>query len=772
LPISTVHGSHCARTVGGRFTGGGGGGGGGGATPPAEGGSCPAPTSRAAKLGRFGMWLGAAMIGVQAAQKVVEQAKREGRDPNSLAVYGQGVLTAWRDGTIGVVEGVYGTALNDYNKALSEMNQRIARGEDPSKVLAYLEGTLRTAWDLSGAGSIAEACQEAIGTIQALSEEDLTQKNQNAQDLPSQQAISDAMRKCNYSGARALARVLQQQPNPPSWLPTILPNLEAGAKAQAAVDGLLGQASLTSFASLDRKSQLLEQARAAAGDIPCLIDKVNQASPQGLGGQQCIFILDVSHGSLFIGSDAEVASRARCRWSGGGDCDAEGKKPAKVLKKVGCYPDPQAQFCADLRALPKSKIHHNVLIGDSRAELYGFNPWIGTMGPCPEPEKPQAVTADWWDPGQPTPPPSYAATPLPPPLIMPSHPVPPPIVVAYPQPATPPVVIIDRFDPMPPQHPQPGGTIIDTWTPPPMPTHPQRNKPIIDTWTPPPMPTHPGSPAQGVKPAQPGGSASVNSGVCGCENGRNVCSDRFGNKSIGGHCTPIAALPVQPAPGTPGGTSKVPAVTTLPPPTLPTPGTHDGKPPAVTALPPPTLPPPTLPPPTLPPPTLGTPGGAPKAPAVTTLPPPTLAPPTPGTHDGTPKVPAVTTLPPTHQPAPTAPVKPVVPAPNPAVTTLPPAHTPSAPVRETPPVHSAPPTHTPPVPAATPAPQHVAPPQPSRPVATAPVARPVAPPPPPKPASPPPRPAQTAQPARSYAPAAAAKPAQPNCKIVNGRKVC
>jgi RHS repeat-associated protein len=889
--------------------GGGGGGGGGGATPPAEGGSCPAPTSRAAKLGRFGMWLGAAMIGVQAAQKVVEQAKREGRDPNSLAVYGQGVLTAWRDGTIGVVEGVYGTALNDYNKALSEMNQRIARGEDPSKVLAYLEGTLRTAWDLSGAGSIAEACQEAIGTIQALSEEDLTQKNQNAQDLPSQLAISDAMRKCNYSGALALARVLQQQPNPPSWLPTILPNLEAGAKAQAAVDGLLGQASLTSFASLDRKSQLLEQASAAAGDFPCLIDKVNQASPAGLGGQQCIFILDVSHGSLFIGSDAEVASRARCRWSGGGDCDAEGKKPAKVLKKVGCYPDPQAQFCADLRALPKSKIHHNVLIGDSRAELYGFNPWIGTMGPCPEPEKPPAVTADWWDPGQPVPPPSYAATPLPPPLIMPSHPVPPPIIVAYPQPAAPPVVIIDRFDPMPPQHPQPGGTIIDTWTPPPMPTHPQRNKPIIDTWTPPPMPTHPGSPAQGVKPAQPGGSASVNSGVCGCENGRNVCSDRFGNKSIGGHCTPIAALPVQPAPGTPGGTSKVPAVTTLPPPTLPTPGTpkppavttlrpptlptpgthdgtpkvpavttlppptlgtpggttkapavttlppptlppptpgtpggapkapavttlppptlppptlgtpggaskapavttlppptlppptlgtpggaskapavttlppptlptpgtHDGKPPAVTALPPPTLPPPTLPPPTLPPPTLGTPGGAPKAPAVTTLPPPTLAPPTPGTHDGTPKVPAVTTLPPTHQPAPTAPVKPVVPAPNPAVTTLPPDHTPSAPVRETPPVHSAPPTHTPPVPAATPAPQHVAPPQPNRPVATAPVARPVAPPPPPKPASPPPRPAQTAQPARSYAPAAAAKPAQPNCKIVNGRKVC
>src|SRR5207247_9849541 len=30
LPISTVHGSHCARTVGGRFCGAGGGGGGGG----------------------------------------------------------------------------------------------------------------------------------------------------------------------------------------------------------------------------------------------------------------------------------------------------------------------------------------------------------------------------------------------------------------------------------------------------------------------------------------------------------------------------------------------------------------------------------------------------------------------------------------------------------------------------------------------------------------------------------------------------------------------
>jgi hypothetical protein len=89
-------------------------------------------------------------------------------------------------------------------------------------------------------------------------------------------AINTFWGACDFKAALRLAQLLRSRPPEPSWLNTIMPNLEKGARAQATVEPILAAVAKTSDPA--RKKALLDQARAAADGVPCLMDKIGKAA--------------------------------------------------------------------------------------------------------------------------------------------------------------------------------------------------------------------------------------------------------------------------------------------------------------------------------------------------------------------------------------------------------------------------------------------------------------------------------------------------------------
>ena len=388
-------------------------------------------------------------------------------------------------------------------------------------------------------------------------------------NLVSQNAMNDNLRRCDYVHALRLAQILQAQQPPPSWLPTIMPNILRGAKAEDRVTGLLKSAAASNDSQ--QIAGFLKEARAAATDTPCLNKKIDTAA----------------------GGSSSPSSSAACTAStstdpGNNTCPAPGTPwlcgdPAGQFSLSGCAidatdPNVVASLQKECRAhqgilyLPykpqtsqnacpaqKSAAQDDVFVPPvPRTRLASLQSATGDTAVDSPVRAKVTGTGDTAvdSPASPvhTPPAPGPQAKLEPP---PSQPEP-----ARLPPAPAPGPVQNGGEPMPPIHrqpPEPNKPIVDTFTPPEHPQPPEPQKKIIDTFTP---PEHPQPPTPQKKiidtftPPQQG-SASENSGTCKVIDGVGYSVDGAGHTTRAAICDPKSAAPSKTSsqgnpPATPG----------------------------------------------------------------------------------------------------------------------------------------------------------------------------------------------------------------------------
>jgi hypothetical protein len=204
-----------------------------------------------------------------------------------------------------------------------------------------------------------------------------------------QEFISRARRACNYERALDVAKELRLRPPPPSWLAATMPHIEKGAKAQKDVTRILTLAANTS--DRDSKAELLSLAHNVSAGVPCLRKKVEEAQDKlSPGGNEphCIFVVDASGGSVWIGTEKRIKAIRHCDVIGGGRCGRGDKEPPKVIKKQGCYPSKEAAKAAWCQEMKGKNVEHWQLAHNSKAAVYGGKYWLANAPACPQtPEK-------------------------------------------------------------------------------------------------------------------------------------------------------------------------------------------------------------------------------------------------------------------------------------------------------------------------------------------------------------------------------------------------
>ena len=105
------------------------------------------------------------------------------------------------------------------------------------------------------------------------------------------------------------------------------------------------------------------------------INAVNSKEPH------CIYVLDVSGGSVFIGHPSETKGPA-CGFWGGGPCRGAGNSPPKILRSVTCKNTKEeitASWCGELSGKRVTPIAST---GDGKANVYDGNYWVGLAPNC------------------------------------------------------------------------------------------------------------------------------------------------------------------------------------------------------------------------------------------------------------------------------------------------------------------------------------------------------------------------------------------------------
>jgi hypothetical protein len=340
-------------------------------------------TPRQAAFKRAGIWAMALAAGVQAAEAEVKKARAEGLyDSKSGTAYShmRGFFSSWYYGTVGVVqgsyEGAYATSKANIQKGILEMEDAIRRGKDPSPWLASLKMAARDLYTLTGTESAVGGCIELKDDVKAITEEELANARQRQQNLGAQEAINDSLARCNYTDALATIRRLQDNKDQPSWLPTILPNIEKGAAAQASVDAFLTRATATTDAK--QKEELLNKAAAAAGSSPCLTQRVQRARPARPGEKCSVYSLNLSGPSIWVETETERLQSQASRYDGGGD----GKAPPAVLATLGTYTDCEAAKAAWCQMSKGQPARPRPGTGGSQVQVGGTWYWLGNDPGC------------------------------------------------------------------------------------------------------------------------------------------------------------------------------------------------------------------------------------------------------------------------------------------------------------------------------------------------------------------------------------------------------
>lgn len=233
---------------------------------------------------------------------------------------------------------------------------------------------------------VEEAVKEAGQLPAAIEAQTAAGSRMQEAQVDKQQEISRAAAACNYERALGLARGLQRQRQRPAWLATTLPNLEKGARAQSAVTALLARAAAAPVQQT--RAQLMGLAQNAAAGVPCLVQRVqevqNKLQPGG-NEQHCIYVLNASGGSIWVGTESQLKARRTCDLIGGGRCPRGDKKPPQVMQQPGCYPTREAAVAAWCRELQGKNIETWVLAHNKRAKVYGGDYWLANAPGCPRP---------------------------------------------------------------------------------------------------------------------------------------------------------------------------------------------------------------------------------------------------------------------------------------------------------------------------------------------------------------------------------------------------
>lgn len=250
--------------------------------------------------------------------------------------------------------------------------------------------------------AVGQAIKEGVKLSDAIRTQNEAVNILTTQLVDAQRTISSAMANCQYEQARGIAQGLRERfsglglrpdgsvvraaagtSNVNSfapWLPSIMPDIENKALAQRGVDTLLAKARATSDPKL--KSEFLNAAEKFAAGTPCLTERVRAAQSQQPGGnkeQTCIYIIDASGGSVWLGTEEQQKRTSAASIKGAGI----GKAPPRVIRLVSCHPTRQAAtdaWCAELRG---KKTENWVLAHNSKADVYGGKYWIGSAPSCP-----------------------------------------------------------------------------------------------------------------------------------------------------------------------------------------------------------------------------------------------------------------------------------------------------------------------------------------------------------------------------------------------------
>ncbi|MBZ0149068.1 MAG: hypothetical protein K8F62_16220, partial [Pseudorhodoplanes sp.] len=251
--------------------------------------------------------------------------------------------------------------------------------------------------------AVGQAIKEGIKLSDAIRTENEAVNIMTTQLVDAQRTISGAMANCQYEQARTIAQGLRERfsgigmrpdgsvvraaPGTSNvnlfapWLPAIMPGIEEKAIAQRGVNVLLAKARATSDPKL--KSQIFNAAEKFAAGTPCLTDRVREAQGQQQGAdkeQTCIYIIDASGGSVWLGTEEQQKRTSAASIKGAGT----GRTPPRVLRTVSCHATREAAtfaWCTELRG---KKTENWVLAHNSKAEVYSGKYWIGSAPGCPK----------------------------------------------------------------------------------------------------------------------------------------------------------------------------------------------------------------------------------------------------------------------------------------------------------------------------------------------------------------------------------------------------
>ena len=97
----------------------------------------------------------------------------------------------------------------------------------------------------------------------------------------------------------------------------------------------------------------------------------------------CIYLLNISGGSVWVGTETQLKGSRTCDFSGGGECKGK-NDPPPAARKQACYPNTaaaEAAWCQELRGR-KTTTPPSYLFG-TKAEVFGGNYWIESAPTCP-----------------------------------------------------------------------------------------------------------------------------------------------------------------------------------------------------------------------------------------------------------------------------------------------------------------------------------------------------------------------------------------------------